>query len=288
MAYSRPTTPAELAEQRVQILDDRPLWNAIHDLGAIHHSLDNMGAIYSSLRHATLWWIGADCCELLAQAAPSMPPVTLDPDMIPDTDGFAFLERPISGQDAWHPELTISFDAIHWQPAIIRGLPCVSIIMWRHPTEPDLTPIPLGRTDWPIGFDTDYEPQDVPPQSLPSIIEDRQLLAALWQLSAQRDLVTTSEQKPYRAAAKRIARKGYEPAPVRLVNLNPKERRGGPRAVTGGRRYTHRWVVKPHWRQQPYGPGRSLRRAQYIDQHVKGPSDKPVRVRDTVKFWTKP
>ena len=86
----------------------------------------------------------------------------------------AGLWRGRRGQDAWHPELTITFDAIHWQPAIIRGLPCVSIIMWQHPTRPGLTPIPLGRTDWPIGFDTDYEPQDIPPQSLPSIIEDRQ------------------------------------------------------------------------------------------------------------------
>lgn len=159
--------------------------------------------------------------------------------------------------------------------------------MWGHPDDPQLPPTPLGRSDWPYGFDTDQPPPNVRPESMPSIIEDRRLLAALWQLTSQTKLVASSEETPYRAAAKRITRKGYEPNPVRLVYLNRKTGRS-PSPSTGTREYSHQWIVEPYWRQQPYGPGRSLRRAQYIAQHVRGPDDKPLRVRDTVKVWTRP
>lgn len=287
MAYSRPRTPTELAEQRATLLNDTVFWRAINDLALLNPSLGDAPAIHDSLRTAALWWIGSDCCDLLAQAAPTMPPVTLDPDAVPDVDGFAFLEHPLTGQDAWNPDSTVSFDAIHWQPTIIQGLPCLSIIMWRHANDPDLPPVPLGRTDWPFGFDTDFEPDGVPPESLASIIEDRRLLAALWQLTSQPELVATAEERPYRAAAKRIARMGHTPSAVRLVYLNRKNRRRSPDATTG-RRFNHQWIVRPHWRQQPYGPQRSLRRATYIDQHVKGPADKPLRLRPSVKVWTKP
>jgi hypothetical protein len=35
-------------------------------------------------------------------------------------------------------------------------------------------------------------------------------------------------------------------------------------------------VVRGHWRQQPYGPQRTLRRPVWINPHVKGPADAPL------------
>ncbi len=288
MDYHRPTTPAELAEQRVQLLDDSRLWDNLLVIALADPSYIDPVETRAALHDARLWWIGADCCDLLTKAAPTMPPITLDPDFVPDTHGFAFLEQPIAGQDAVHPDSQVSFDAIQWQPELVRGLPGLAITMWAQPQDTTLPPAPLGRSDWPYGFDTDHALPDTPAHAMASIVEDRQLLAALWQLTSQTELVASSDEMPYRAAAKRIARKGHEPKPVRLVYLN---RRGGRRnqpAPTGTREYSHRWVVQPHWRQQPYGPGRSLRRAQYIDAYVKGPEDKPLRVRETVKVWNKP
>jgi hypothetical protein len=243
--------------------------------------------LHTSLRDAALWWVGTDCRDLLVQAAPSMPPVTLSEDMVPDQHGFAFLQRPIVGQDALHPGVTVDLDAIHWYPLTVEGRDCVSISMWSV-TDAD-PPMPWGRSDWPHGSDTDQHARLMAPVASASIEEDRRLLAALWQLTSQRELIQTSEQRPYRAAAKRIQRRGYEPAPVRLLSLNPKQQRRSPTTTTTGtRNYTHRWYVKPHWRQQPYGPGRSLRKATYIAEQIRGPQDKPIRARDTVKFWTKP
>jgi hypothetical protein len=57
------------------------------------------------------------------------------------------------------------------------------------------------------------------------------------------------------------------------------------RAETAGTvAWTHRWMVRGHWRLQPHGPKRSLRRTIWIDPYVKGPEDKPLDVRPTV--WT--
>jgi hypothetical protein len=147
----------------------------------------------------------------------------------------------------------------------------------------------MGRSDWPYGFDTDHPLDEVDPDAMASIIEDRRLLAALWQLTTQTDLVASTEERPNRPASRRLARRGHQPSPVRRVSLNQRTgRRRAPADADGGGAFRHRWIVKPHWRQQAYGPGRSLRRARYIAQHVKGPADKPLRVRDTVKVWTRP
>lgn len=51
---------------------------------------------------------------------------------------------------------------------------------------------------------------------------------------------------------------------------------------TGTVEWSRRWMVRGHWRLQPYGPRRTLRRAQWIDPYVKGPEDKPLDVRPTV------
>lgn len=41
--------------------------------------------------------------------------------------------------------------------------------------------------------------------------------------------------------------------------------------------HDHRWVTRGHWRNQPYGKGRALRHRVWIEEHVCGPEDKPIR-----------
>lgn len=48
------------------------------------------------------------------------------------------------------------------------------------------------------------------------------------------------------------------------------------------REYSYRFIVRGFYRNQPYGPERKLRRRQWIPPFVKGPADKPLRVKDTV------
>jgi len=43
------------------------------------------------------------------------------------------------------------------------------------------------------------------------------------------------------------------------------------------REWSCQWVVSGHWRNQPFGPGRTARRLVYINPFVKGPEDKPLK-----------
>lgn len=51
------------------------------------------------------------------------------------------------------------------------------------------------------------------------------------------------------------------------------------------REYSHRFIVRGFWRDQAYGPNHSLRRRQWIPPFVKGPADKPLICKDTVRIW---
>ena len=46
--------------------------------------------------------------------------------------------------------------------------------------------------------------------------------------------------------------------------------------------WSHRWIVRGHWRQQAYGPRQTLSRLKWIDPFVKGPEDKPFDERRTL------
>lgn len=43
------------------------------------------------------------------------------------------------------------------------------------------------------------------------------------------------------------------------------------------REYNWQWEVEGHFRNQPHGPGRQLRKVIYITPYVKGPDDKPLK-----------
>lgn len=51
------------------------------------------------------------------------------------------------------------------------------------------------------------------------------------------------------------------------------------------REYTHRWVVRGHWRQQAHGPKRGQRKVIWVPSHVKGPEGAPLLAREHVHVW---
>ena len=74
---------------------------------------------------------------------------------------------------------------------------------------------------------------------------------------------------------------------VRVVDVREHDE---PERVTsdGARRYRpydHRFIVSGHWREQPCGPNHGERRRQWIAPYVKGPRDKPLVLKDTVRVW---
>jgi len=71
---------------------------------------------------------------------------------------------------------------------------------------------------------------------------------------------------------------------VCVVDLRP-IRHVAARTDRSGRVLTRRHLVRGHWTHQPYGPGRSLRRLQWIDSYIRGPADAPLDRRERVYAW---
>ena len=136
----------------------------------------------------------------------------------------------------------------------------------------------IGRTDWLEGWTADRCILDNPfgndPHTVTSMAEDRRLLASLWAL-AKTPFVETTTTRPARAVARRSERKGLC-ADVQVLRLGG----GGTRhpSASGTTTITrkHSWMVSPHFRWQPYGAGRSLRKLILIPAHRKGPEDLPL------------
>lgn len=136
----------------------------------------------------------------------------------------------------------------------------------------------IGRTDWlngrPITLITPGAGRSSE-HTARSMTEDRKLITALWAITRMPVVSVVDEHIP-RFVARRSTRRGYD-ASVQVLTLHgPKLDQPTGEHTEGGRDWQHQWIVGPHWRWQPYGPQRTLRRLTLIPAHRKGPADKPL------------
>lgn len=255
----------------------------------------------ATLREAELYWVSGDMCTLLEAVAPTMPDVTPAP---PVPDGLVIFARPLAGLDAV-TGTSLRTAAYLWGSVLMRSkggrsIPCLDIetFGWRDTMRAEgaseaevasfreVMPTRLvstGGSEWPLtALTSDFlgampafnERQQV------SMLEDRRMVAAFWSLCQDR-ITIESEERGNRQMMRRMARAGLPTSPVRVITLREST---ASHEVTGEHaNYSHRFMVSAHWRQQPYGPGRSKRRAQLIPSYIKGPADKPLVIRETVK-----
>lgn len=272
-----------------------------------------------ALGGAALWWVTAELVDLVQSMADTLPATTLHPELVPAAPVLVVFARPLHGTDAVAAAEPVLVDAVMWDRSMTPSaslapgrVPGVSVLMYRRadfagmgPRErghadrlaalagqapPELRDVgevwlPLGRTDWREGDDWS-SPAHVALDraAAESMAEDRRWLAALWALAAAPGLVEDRTHTPDRATRRRAARAGYSTPDVRVVQL-----RGGVAEAGGltrepgpGRTYRVRWIVRPHWRSQPYGPGRALRRPVLIAPYIKGPEGAPLHRSSTV------
>lgn len=110
-------------------------------------------------------------------------------------------------------------------------------------------------------------------------------LAAAWLLMEQP--VLAERQAVERSSRSGGGRKRHADTAVTLVDLR-RIYRPSEQAEAGaepGRQFRNRWVVSGHWRDQPYGRERALRRRQWIPSYVKGPDGAPLLVTEKVNVW---
>lgn len=150
--------------------------------------------------------------------------------------------------------------------------------------------VPIGRSDWPIGDSLVTEPWPMPATELASAMEDRRLIAALWSLLLTDGVTARTVERADRPTGRRTQREGMtrELADVQVVTLRrPRHAPPDDHEPGAHREYSHRWIVRPHYRLQPYGPGRTQRRLILIGPYVKGPEDKPLKTPTRVTAWVR-
>lgn len=236
-----------------------------------------------NLRRAVMYWVSPDMCTLLDSCRDSVPlDITLTAELIPaeNSRGVVFFARTLEGFESYGDhigERIINVDVINWYPTVRtdtvshRAYMEFRIDSYTHLKHPIIKFQSLGCSEWSLNRRID-EWSDAVPCDNKSVIEDRQLLMAFFSLLASPGVTETHHLTP--SPNKSARRREGDVSAVRLIYLRGSETQD--HHGDSPREYHHRWVVTGHWRSQPYGPGRSLRRATWIRPHVKGPADAPL------------
>jgi hypothetical protein len=252
-------------------------------------------AVLADLRACDLYWISEDMTALAMSAGAQLDEARFATADRPCPVGLAVFAGGLGMVDV-APGAGLPVDALLWAPGPGRTLRVWHLIEGRSlfaafPPEairiqpPPLIPIREARlplTDEPVSLDGLPAHEGMEPAR--AIVA---AMAASWYLMQQPQLVDRTRQEPSRAEARSIARAGLPEDGVTVVDLRrvmaPQDR--DPDAGSDGRRYRHRWVVSGHWRDQPYGPSRSLRRQTWIPAYVKGPDGAPLLATERVNVW---
>lgn len=276
----------------------------------------------ASLPRAALWWASPEMSALIDRTSRTLPPTTLTEDLLPDDYGLVVFGERLSGvaADTGSP---ITIEALSWCIGTARhsGEAELAITSYRHHRPGDRVEkagrvagpddrntiqvgdgpalvietdvahdhiwIPVGLCNWTLGFDTEAPSMEGFAEDatrLASMSEDRRWLAALWLLASQ-PLAESVIQEADRPAARRSKRASLS-SDVRLVNVRRRAHEGAHEPLEsgkGGRTYSRRWLVEGFWRQQACGPQWKDHRPVFVESHVRGPKDKPLVVRETVK-----
>lgn len=239
----------------------------------------NAWSMTDQIRTAQLWWVSRDMTRLAEDTVQAGDFPEPDP---PAQCGMIFFEG-----DVQH--ISFRFDNDGY------GETRVAAILWQD----------VGResvkisvfTDNPVGIrEMHADLFGLPVVSLaPSVVRENDgsfrwlcdLLRAVWALSAEPHIC---EAKPAKPDMAHPLPQRFDPEirKVKMLVLRENLHRPGGSADDDERvrrEYSHRFIVRGFWRNQAYGPNHSLRRRQWVPPFVKGPSDKPLICKETVRIW---
>jgi len=228
------------------------------------------------------YYADADASLLIESAAAALPSDTsLTAELLPQPSGLWLFAQPAYGDVG-----RSSIAAFGWLRMEGDRL---AVVFLAAPQRGD-TPVPTGMLAWEIGSAvTDVVSVgtlDTPnPTENEGLSGARLVLAAL--LFIAQEVVVTGQQALSRAERRRYEREhpGKEPPPITVVTL---PRRRYERHEAGERQvaWQSRWAVSGHWRKQPY-PASGTVRPRYINPYIKGPQDRPLRVKAKTLYAVK-
>ena len=222
---------------------------------------------------AAPYWTSPDMTHLVDQAAEDIPEdmIVFGSDL-PDMHGLAYLAAPLNLAD-------VRVDAISWAQV---GSRCALIAYSARHGHDDEIGMQIARTSTaghlPLLIPVDFQMIQFG-DPLPERMTAR-FMAAWWHL-IQQPLTALPRERASKGDTRRDKRlrMGDRVTEVRL--RSPKAKYAPDHDPRW--QYSHRFLVKGHWRNQPYKDGEV--RKIYIAPFVKGPADKPLIIRTHTYRW---
>ncbi|MEH1130378.1 hypothetical protein [Micromonospora sp. CPCC 206061] len=227
-----------------------------------------------SLDRARLYWIDNSFTELAEHAATQMPAVTANKDLAPGDDGLLVWTRPATAR---------RITAISWS----THADMIQAVAYRA-IGTGLDDQTMQHLRDAVGWLAPIRTFQLRHEQLVNDAHDHgsAILLATWLLIAQK-AGETAPAEIDKTIRKRYARAKRPLPDVRIVRIRARTRREDTASSTAtgtGRTYTSRIWVTGHWRNQAYGPGRTLRRPVYIHPFLRGSEDLPIKLSTTVRI----
>lgn len=237
---------------------------------------------------AELIWVSPALTELVIDAANTVPDDLHLTDITspPFVSALVVFSKGLQSIDGVSGK-QILVDGILWGPIHLQGQHGIHLAISSYGTHvPEFKGswVYLGRSDWMLhqtvgdveenlGFAAPTNPVPSNNEALAaSMIEDRRLIVALWQVMNMKHVVEHRTWTPMNKSAKRRTGKGSR---VQVLDLLQSSHSDAHASEGKEGNFHVRWWVRPHWRWQAYGPGRQKRRLTLVSGHVKGPEDAP-------------
>lgn len=224
--------------------------------------------------------------------------------------GFALLEHPFVFEDikgkrlAWravgwrYDEMPTGYtdddDKLDESSIDVRGV--LRIMLWSHIDDPDDYPLPDDLVEehrrrgllWGISHATLIPLEICHDLNVTSNEGDPKadwlvFFRVMQRLMAER-IVVKHSRRVARPRWREAKRRGLDIRDVVVVELRRAKEPTAGESVHEGDWYSHRFLVRGHWRQQWY-PSLQAHRQKYIGTFVKGPEDKDLVVKKRTWLW---
>lgn len=254
-------------------------------------------AAIEAMRLSTVITVNADLCHLVDEAAHQLPmTTTLHLDDPWTAVGYVWFETPIQSLTIDHrtgEQLNEEVQGIYWYLGYgtdidnrEASIPLLSYCVYstvdclaqRLPREDArlVVHLPTDIGKWPAnetaGVIGEGDRLDT------SQARDRLIVWSLWYFLKQA-LVNTTPGRMSRAVQRQARRQGEVPNVTIATLRRVRHERQAPHMLDVD--WSHRWIVRGHWRQQWY-PTLEQHRPVWIAPHVKGPDDKPLVVKQKI------
>lgn len=229
-----------------------------------------------------LLFLTSDFLTLSEAAAPEIPDFKLHPSDLPTMHALVVFERPV--RMAMLEDRIDSVSAVTWityaqQPDNDGPGDGVLIAIWVDPRDlPEYSPdlvypplIPVHAARWYFGEHW---------KRAEHVIRWPAFLGTIFRLFQEG--YVRDERRPVDRAERRRRQRSGQPIPegIRILDIRSSAPTGAPQGSSDVE-WTHRWLVRGHWRDQWY-PSQGRHAPRWIRAHVKGPADKPLVARPTV------